>query len=68
MGNVLIPVLLLIIGLFVGAVIVIIITALKKKSEEYKASNIIEKAKKDADKIKRDAVRADILKNILMNL
>ncbi len=56
MGNVLIPVLLLIIGLFVGAVIVIIITALKKKSEEYKASNIIEKAKKDADKIKRDAL------------
>lgn len=56
MGNVLIPVLLLIIGLFVGAVIVIIITALKKKSEEHKASNIIEKAKKDADKIKRDAL------------
>ena len=56
MGNVLIPVLLLIIGLFVGAVIVIIITALKKKSEEHKASNIKEKTKKDADKIKRNAL------------
>ena len=56
MGNNLIPVLLLIVGLFVGAVIVIIITAFKKKNEEHKASSMIEKAKKEAEKAKRDSL------------
>ena len=56
MGNVLIPVLLLIVGLFVGAIIAFIIMSLKKKSEQYKASSIIEKAKKEAEKAKRDAL------------
>lgn len=56
MGDALISVLLLIIGLFVGAVIAFIITALKKKSEEHKASNMIDKAKKEAEKVKRDAL------------
>ena len=50
------PVLLLIIGLFVAALIVFIIMIIKGKSEEKKASNIIEKAKKDAEKAKRDAL------------
>ena len=56
MENGLISILLLIVGLFVGAIIAFIITFIKKKSEENKASNIIEKAKKDADKVKRDAL------------
>ncbi len=56
MGNALIFSLLLIVGIFIGAVIAFIITALKKKNEEHKASNIIEKAKKDAEKAKRDAL------------
>ena len=56
MGNALIFSLLLIVGIFIGAVIAFIITALKKKNEEHKASNIIEKAKKDAEKSKRDAL------------
>ena len=56
MGNVLVSVLLLIIGLFVGAIIAFVITTLKKKNEEHKASNIIEKAKKEAEKQKRDAL------------
>lgn len=56
MGNILIPVLLLIVGLFVGAIIAFIIMSLKKKSEQYKASSIIEKAKKEAEKAKRDAL------------
>src|SRR5574344_1820130 len=56
MGNTLIPVLLLIIGLFVGAVITIVIVAVKKKNEEHKAQNMIEKAKKEAEKAKRDAL------------
>ena len=56
MGNALIFSLLLIVGIFIGAVIAFIITALKKKNEEHKASNIIEKSKKDAEKSKRDAL------------
>lgn len=56
MGNSLISILLLIIGLFVGAIIAFIIMSLKKKSEEHKGANIIEKAKKEADKAKRDAL------------
>ena len=56
MGNALIFSLLLIVGIFIGAVVAFIITALKKKNEEHKASNIIEKAKKDAEKAKRDAL------------
>lgn len=56
MGNILIPVLLLIVGLFVGAIVACVIMTLKKKNEEYKASNIIEKAQKDAEKAKRDAL------------
>ncbi len=56
MGNALIFSLLLIVGIFIGAVIAFIITALKKKNEEHKASNIIETAKKDAEKSKRDAL------------
>ncbi len=51
-----VSILLLIVGLFVGAVIAFIITALKRKSEDKKASNIIEKAKKEAEKAKRDAL------------
>ena len=35
MGNILVPVLLLIIGLFVGAIVTFVITLLKKKSEEH---------------------------------
>ena len=56
MGNALIFSLLLIVGIFIGAVVAFIVTALKKKNEEHKASNIIEKAKKDAEKAKRDAL------------
>lgn len=56
MGNILIPVLLLIVGLFVGAIIAFVIMTIKKKNEEHKASNIIEKAKKEAEKAKRDAL------------
>lgn len=56
MGSALISVLLLIVGLFVGAIIAFIITSLKQKSEEKKASNMIDRAKKEAEKAKRDAL------------
>ena len=52
----LISVLLLIVGLFVGAVIAFIITTLKKKNNENKAQNLIDKSKKEAEKLKRDAL------------
>ncbi len=56
MGSVIVPVLLLIIGLFVGAIIASVAMIFKKKSEENTALNIIEKAKKEAEKAKRDAM------------
>ena len=52
----LISVLLLIIGLFVGAIIAFIITTIKKKNNENKAQDLIDKAKKEAEKVKRDAL------------
>ena len=52
----LISVLLLIVGLFVGAVIAFIITTLKKKNNENKDQNLIDKSKKEAEKLKRNAL------------
>ena len=56
MGSLIMPVLLLIVGLFVGVIVTFIIVTLKKKSEEKSALNLIEKAKKDAEKAKRDSL------------
>ena len=46
----------LIIGLFVGAIIVVIINFVKSRSVENKANKLIEDAKKEADKHKRDTL------------
>ena len=46
----------LIIGLFVGFVIVLIINAIKNNQNENKANKLIEDAKKEADKHKRDSL------------
>ena len=46
----------LMIGLFVGAIIVVIINFIKNKSVENKANKLIEDAKKEADKHKRDTL------------
>ena len=46
----------LMIGLFVGAIIVVIINFIKNKSVEAKANKLIEDAKKEADKHKRDTL------------
>ena len=51
-----VSVLLLIIGLFVGALVMLLITTIGKKNKEKKASDVIEKAKKEAEKVKRDAL------------
>ena len=56
MEKQIISILLLIIGLFIGAIIALIISSFRKKMNEKSATNLIEKAKKDAEKVKRDAI------------
>ena len=50
------PILALIIGLFVGAIIVAVLNYIKIKNTENKADKLIEDAKKQADKHKRDSL------------
>ena len=56
MNNIFVYALLLIIGLFLGAIIAFVIMTISKKSQEKKANNLLEKAKKEAEKVKRDAI------------
>ena len=50
------PILALIIGLFVGAIFIAILNYIKNKNTENKANKLIEEAKKEADKHKRDSL------------
>ena len=50
------PILTLCIGLFVGIIAILIINFIKNKNEDRKANKIIEDAKKEADKHRRDAL------------
>lgn len=50
------PILTLIIGLFVGAIIIAILNYIKNKHNELTAEKLIENAKKEADKHKRDTL------------
>ena len=54
MDDKLFSILLFILGLVVGIILLLIINYFKNKSKEQKADSIIEKAQKDADKIKRE--------------
>ena len=54
MGNITFSLLLGLIGLFIGIVVMLIVNYIKGESAEKKAEIILEKAKKEADKIKRD--------------
>lgn len=54
MENVIFSILLVLIGLFIGIILMFIFNYIKSLNLSTKAENIIEKAKKDADKIKRD--------------
>ena len=56
MNNTVFSIFLFILGLIIGFVVVFIVNFLKKKSDNKNADSIIETAKKDADKIKRDSV------------
>ena len=56
MNETVFSILLFVLGLIVGLVSIIVINVLKKKNQEKEADSIIEKAKKDADKIKRESL------------
>ena len=56
MSNTLFSILLFVLGLIIGFAGIYVFNYLKNKNDEKKADTIIEKAKKDADKIKRDSL------------
>lgn len=56
MNETVFSILLFVLGLILGLVSIIIINVLKKKNDEKKADTIIDKAKKEAEKIKRDSL------------
>ena len=56
MNDTIFSIFLFVLGLVIGIVLLSIVNYLKNKEKEKKAESIIEKAKKDADKIKRETV------------
>ena len=56
MNTMLISILVFILGFAVGVGLIFLVNIVKKKRDESKSVSIIEKAKKEADKIKRDSV------------
>ncbi len=56
MNDTTFSILLFILGLIVGGILLLIINYFKNKQREKKADSILEKAKKDADKIKRETL------------
>ena len=56
MENIFFSILLIVIGLIVGALIMLVINMIRDKNSNKKADKLIENAKKEADKIKRDNV------------
>lgn len=56
MNNIIFSILLVLIGLFVGIIAMIILNSLKTSAADKKAQKMIDEAKKEADKIKRDSI------------
>ena len=56
MNDVFFSILIFVLGLIVGAVVLLIINSVRNKRTAKKADLVIEKAKKDADKIKRESL------------
>jgi len=56
MSNIMFSILLFVLGLIIGFAVLYIVNYLKKKNDDKKADTIIDKAKKEADKIKRDSL------------
>ena len=54
MNSIVFSILLVLIGIFVGAIFILIINYLRGITSSKKIDNMLEEAKKDADKIKRD--------------
>ena len=57
MNATLTSIVLFFVGLVIGIVLIIIINFLKNKTKEHKAIDIVEKAKKDAEKVRRERRR-----------
>ena len=56
MNSILFSILLVIVGLIVGIIITFIVNSFKENNASKKAENVINQAKKDAEKLKRDAI------------
>ena len=56
MSNILFSILLVIIGLIVGIIITFIVNSFRENNASKKAEKVINQAKKDAEKLKRDAI------------
>ena len=56
MNSIMLSILLVLIGIFIGVISILIFNYIKKNNANNKAEKIIEKAKKEADKIKRDTI------------
>ena len=56
MNNTVFSIFLFVLGLILGFVILMVINSLKKKKDNKKSDSIIDNAKKEADKIKRDSL------------
>ena len=56
MNNIIFSILLVLIGLFVGIIAMIILNSLKTSAADKKSQKMLEDAKKEADKIKRDSI------------
>ena len=54
MGNIVFSILLVLVGIFIGVILILIINYLRGVNSSKKIDTMLEKAKKDADKIKRD--------------
>ena len=58
MSETMISILIFVLGLIIGISAILVINYIRNKKKEMKADSIIEKAKKDADKIKRESLPA----------
>ena len=56
MNNIIFSILLVLIGLFVGIIAMIILNTIKVSAADKKSQKLLENAKKEADKIKRDSI------------
>ena len=56
MDKVIMAILALLVGIVLGVIIILVVNYFRGKSNENKATKIIDQAKKDAEKQKRDAL------------